>query len=132
VLRIACPVCLIALVAGGCGAGGQPRGNATAKLPPALAANWANEAEAIASAAAAGQSCQAKRLAGRLRDEVIKAGGKVPSKLSAPLLGGVNSLSDRIVCTPQIVTRPAPTPKPPEKHPHHDHHKHHGDDGKQG
>jgi hypothetical protein len=135
VLRIACVACLAALVAGGCGGGGPSRGQVPAKLPPGLAGTWATEAEAIATADAAGQSCRARALAVSLHNEVTQARGRVPSRLRSPLLGGVKSLADRIVCTPAPpapVTRPAPPHKPPEKHPHHDHHKHQGDGGDQG
>jgi hypothetical protein len=110
-----------------------------------LAQQWAEQASAIAAAADAGQSCRAHELAASLRAEVIQAGGKVPARLRTPLLDGVNSLADRIVCTPTPATVTMPAPPPTPKHPphprhpppHHDHHGHghghHGDgQGDQG
>jgi hypothetical protein len=132
VLRIVCVVCLVALVAGGCGGGGHSASRVRATLPRALAQKWAGEADAIAAAAATGQSCRAKALAGSLRDEVIQAGAQVPTRLNAALLDGVNSLADRIVCTPPPQTVTAPPAKPPKKHPPHDHHDHHGHGGDNG
>jgi hypothetical protein len=106
-------------------------------VPRALAQAWADQASAIAAAAATGDNCHARALAASLRDDVIHAGSKVPPRLRTPLLDGVNSLADRIVCTPppQTVTRPA-SPKKPPAHDHHGHHHdHHGhghDNGDEG
>jgi hypothetical protein len=46
----------------------------------------------------------------------------VPIPLREPLLLGVNSLADRIVCKPAAVAPPHPKqPKPPKPHDHHGH-----------
>jgi hypothetical protein len=136
VLRIACVVCVVVLVVGGCGGGGHSLSRVRTTLPRALAQQWAAQADRIAAAASAGQGCQAKALAGSLRDEVLQAGSQVPSRLSAPLLAGVNSLADRIVCSPPpqtVTTTPAKPPKkPPHDHHDHGHHGQGGDNGNQG
>ena len=133
-----------ALALAGCGGGGGPATTRSAppKLPRALARQWAQEADAVASAAAAGHGCKAQQLASSLRDAVIGAEARVPARLRDTLVGSVNELADRISCTPpaQTVTepaaKPAPTPKPkpkpkPSKHDHppghgHDHGPGHG------
>jgi hypothetical protein len=94
-----------------------------------LAGNWADQASAIAAAASAGNRCQALHLAETLRDQVAEARRKLPLSLRSPLASGVNSLVDRITCTPPApVTKPAKPPKPPhdrhDDHGHHGHHKH--------
>jgi hypothetical protein len=105
-------------------------------LPGTLARTWATQADQVATEAAAGLNCEAQALAASLRNEVIQAGGKVPLRLRNSLLDGVNSLADRIVCTPPpvTVTTAPPKPKPPPKPPHHHdhHHGHGGDQGSQG
>jgi len=134
VLRIACVLCAAALLVG-CGGSELPHSAGSPTLPRGLARTWATEADAIASAAAAQQSCRAQVLAGRLRDEVIRAGAKVPLRLRSPLLDGVNSLADRIVCTPPprtVTSVQKPPPKPPKEHHEHGHHGHGGNQGEQG
>ena len=129
-LRIVSLAALLVLVAAGCGGAAQSHGSTRQGIPPALAREWGARASAIATAAAAGQGCRAKALADSLRDDVIQASGKVPSRLSTPLLDGVNSLADRLVCTPPpptVSTQPAPQKEPPPKsHGHHGDHGHHG------
>jgi hypothetical protein len=62
----------------------------------------------------------------------MSAGGRVPERLQAPLLEAVNSLADRITCTPPQTVTPAPPkgpptpgpkpkPKPPKPHGPHGH-----------
>lgn len=136
VLRIAAATVLVVLVAAGCGGAARREGSAVHGVPRALAQAWAQQASAIADAAAAGAACRAHALATSLRTEVIDAQGSVPSRLRTPLLASVNALAGRIVCNPppKIVTRPAPQPKPPphDKHDHHDHHGHGGGKGDKG
>jgi hypothetical protein len=130
VLRNLSAVALVALVAAGCGGAARQHGSSAPGVPRALAQAWEAQASAIATAAVNGDSCRAHALAASLRSDVIHAGSKVPARLRTPLLDGVNSLADRIVCTPppQTVTRPAPPkkPKPPAHDDHGHHHDHHG------
>jgi len=96
-------------------------------VPRTLASEWANQASAVASAAAAGHDCQAAQLAATLRTDVIEKESRVPARLQPALLAGVNALADRIVCKApaETVTVPPskPPPKPPDKHHQHDHNK---------
>jgi hypothetical protein len=137
VLRIASVAVLVALVAAGCGSSSRPVTSAERGIPRPLASAWAAQASTIAAAAAAGDGCRARRLAGSLRTQVIEAGGKVPARLSVPLLESINSLADRFVCLlppVTVTTPPAPPPKPKEHHGngHHDHHgQGNGDQGNQ-
>jgi hypothetical protein len=121
VSRIVLLAALAVLVAAGCG--GSPRLHSAALgLPRELARTWASRADAVATAAAAGNRCLAQQLASSLRDDVIAAEGKVPTRLRRPLLLGVNSLADRIVCTPAPAAPPhQQQPKPPKPHDHHGH-----------
>lgn len=124
---------LLVLVTAGCGSAraGAPR---APTLPRSLARTWATRADAVAAAAAAGETCRAKRLAAALRSRVIEAGASIPAKLRVPLLSSVNSLANRLTCEP-----PPPTtvtveqPPPPGGHgpPHgHGHHKGPGPKGR--
>ena len=117
---------LLAVVAAGCGGTSQSRHSSQRGVPRALAQQWETEASAVAAAASAGNDCQARQLAGSLRDHVVAAERQVPLRLRAPLLAGVNSLAARITCTPPA---PAPPPKPPHDKKHEDHHGHHGHGG---
>lgn len=116
-------VALLAVVAG-CGAASRPQTSASRGVPRALAQEWAGQASAIASASAAGNDCQAMRLAASLRDEVTASKHKVPLRLRSPLLTGVTALADRISTCTRVVTVPTPPPKGPKPKPPHGHHKH--------
>jgi hypothetical protein len=104
-------------------------------MPRALAQEWAGQASAIASAAAAGDDCRAMQLAASLRDEVSASRYKLPPRLRTPLLTGVNALADRISTCTRVVTvetlpqgpPKGPKPKPPPGPPKHHHG--HGDGG---
>ncbi len=131
VLRTASAAAVVLLVAAGCGGSARPHSTARV-LPRELARTWASQADAVATAAAAGNSCRAQQLAGSLRDEIITAEGKIPTRLRQPLLVGVNSLADRIVCKPVAVTpqHPPKHPKAPTAPEPHGHHGHGNDKGK--
>jgi len=125
-------VTFVVLAAVGCGGSARPETTAARGLPPTLAEQWAEQASSIASAAAHGQGCRAQRLASTLRDEILGKKARVPARLQGPLVTGVNSLADRITCTPQPVAVQAKPPQAPPK-PHDDHahghdHDHHGKD----
>lgn len=136
---------LVLLVAAVAGCGG---GSAHPRIPPRLARGlavaWAGRADAVASAAAAGDDCQALRLAQSLRQDVVARSSSVPASLRRPLLTSVSSLVARIVCTPPppVTHGKKPPKKKPPKKPHpkppgHDHghgppghdHGHGGGDG---
>ena len=131
-LRIVSGAALLMVVVAGCG-GAAPHSSGALGVPRALAQEWEGRAAAIATAAAAGNSCRAQHLAASLRDVVVTSQSRVPRHLRAALLAGVNSLADRTACT-RIVTVPVqpkgPAPghgkgsKPPKPHgpPGHDKH----------
>jgi hypothetical protein len=134
VLRILSAVACLAVVTAGCGGAAQPQKLAVHGVPQALASDWERRASAIASAAAAGNNCNAQQLANALRSDVIKREHKLPLRLRAPLLTGVNSLAERIRCVVTVPTPPQKPPKPPPKPPHEHHghgpgHDHGGGDG---
>jgi hypothetical protein len=110
VLRILSAAALLAVVAAGCGGAARPQKSAVHGVPARLAQDWEGQASAIATAAAAGKSCQALQLAASLRDDVVQSKYELPVRVRRPLLTGVNALAGRITCTP-----PATTPKPPVK-----------------
>jgi hypothetical protein len=123
VQRILPAAALLALVAAGCGGSARLDRTAARGLPSTLARVWSAQASAIANASASGDSCRAYHLATSLRDDVINQESRVPVRLQAPLVAGVNALADRITCTP------SPPPKKHPPHDHHEHHHHHGDGG---
>jgi hypothetical protein len=117
-----------ALLCAGCGGSDRAQQPPTPKLPRALAQAWSRDARAIAAALAAGDACGARAQASRLQTAVIAAvnARRVPPDFLEPLTSAVNSLPERIVCTPPAPTQPAATPGPPgkpkhgkpEQHPH--------------
>jgi hypothetical protein len=131
VLRTVSMLALLVLVVAGCGSAHRT-GSSEHGLPRALAGVWATQASTIATAAASGNGCRARRLANSLRTEVISAGARVPQRLRNPLLETVNSLANRITCTPPPPVTPSPPKGPPKpgKGPRkHDHHGHGGQEG---
>jgi hypothetical protein len=107
-------VALLALaLLSGCGSGGsrqvQP---APPRLPRALAQAWAQQADGVASALAAGDRCTARSRAVALQRRVIAAvnAHRVPRRLLEPLSSGVNELAGRIACVPAPVSRETPVP----------------------
>lgn len=131
VLRILLGAALVALLLAGCGGSSRPDRSATRGVPRALASKWANQASAVADAAAAGNSCRAAQRAAALRTDIIEKESQVPARLQPALLTGVNALADRIVCKPPPAPPTKPS-KPPHKHDHHDHHDHHKPGDKHG
>lgn len=130
VLRILSAAALLVVVTAGCGDAAQPQKLAVHGVPPALAQDWEHQASAVASAAAAGNDCGALRLANALRSDVIATQHKVPLRLRAPLLTGVNALAGRITCVPTAQKPPKKPPKPPhDDHGRHGHHGHANGDG---
>jgi hypothetical protein len=117
VKRLAVAVAALALA--GCGGGTDSSPPKPPRLPRALAQSWARQADAVASALAAGDGCTAQQLAGELRTQVADAAGRAPRRLLAALTVAVDDLPNRITCTP-----PAPPkhekPKPPKHEPHHE------------
>ncbi len=101
-LRILSGATLLVVVVAGCG-GGAPQDSTAHGVPRSLAHEWESRASAIASAAEAGNSCEAQHLAASLRDDVDTSQSRVPRRLRSALLTGVNSLADRTSCT-RVVT----------------------------
>ena len=116
---------LLVVLAAGCGGSSRPQEAAIPQIPRALAQNWESQASEIAAVAAGRDSCRALQLANSLRNEVAASRAKLPVRLRAPLLSGVNSLANRITCMPPVTNVPTKPPKPPhERHGHHEHHGH--------
>ena len=129
VLRILSAVVLFAVVTAGCGGSAEPRNVAVHGVPPALASHWERQTSAIASAASAGNNCSALQLANALRSDVIAREHRLPVRLRAPLISGVNSLAERITCVVTVPTPPKKPPKPPHEHHGHGHNGQDGGDG---
>jgi len=91
------------LALAGCGGTAAKRTAPPApRLPRALAQAWAQQADAVAAALAAGDGCTAQQVAGILRAEIVQAvnARQIPSALQEQLVGAVNDLPDRIACIP--------------------------------
>lgn len=131
VRRIVCVVCLLALAAG-CG-GGSRHVSTVRGVPGSLARSWAKRADAVAAAAAAGDSCRASRLAQSLQNDVIARQSSVPLRYYRVLLRAVNHLANRFTCVPTpvtVVTTTQAPPPPPQGHGPPGHRKHgHGGGG---
>jgi hypothetical protein len=86
---------LVVLAVAGCGRSAKPAGP---PLPRALAQQWAQQADAIATAS----PCAAHGQATTLRTDVILAVNrrKVPQRLLEPLTSKVNALAAHKPCAP--------------------------------
>jgi len=117
----------LAVALAGCGSQSRQSAPKPPRLPHALALSWTKQADAVASALAAGDGCTAQARALQLQSQVIEAvsAHRVPGRLREPLSSGVNGLAARIAC--------APPPAPPgdgEKRGHgHGHGKHGNGEG---
>jgi hypothetical protein len=115
--------CAAVLYLSACG-GGQRHAAPPPRLPRPVAQTLAARADAVAAALAAGNSCQAATLAGRLQQDTLSAinNGRIAAALQEPLSGAVNDLVGRVVCV-----RP-PSPPAQKEHgrgKHKGHHKKH-------
>jgi hypothetical protein len=123
VSRIGPLLCLavVAAVLAGCGGSASARGTSTTSLPRKLALAWARRADAVARAAAAGDSCSAHRLAVALQADVIQSEGRVPDRFRGVLTRAVDHLAGGIPCSPppQTVTTEVTVPAQPKKGPPH-------------
>lgn len=139
-MRRAALLAATTLLAAGCGSGAaRPAPHPKPpRIPHALAQSWAQQADAVSSALAAGDGCTARTRATALQQQVIAAvnARRVPQRLLEPLSGGVNDLVGRITCTPAaqpVVTQPSDAKPPKQEHKHdrgHGHgHGQHGHDG---
>ena len=131
---LATAVALAALAAAGCGGAAHTAAPAPPKLPRALAQEWAQQADEIAAALAAGDGCTAETRAVALRTQVVQAVNdrRVARRFLEPLVGTVNDLPDRIACNPAPAPAPADTTHGHgHEHSHSHGHKHggHGDGG---
>lgn len=119
--RLAALAVLAALALAGCGGTTKHAAPAAPRLPRALAQAWAQQADGVAAALAAGDGCTALQVAGTLRAEVVQALNQrlIPHAFQETIVGAVNDLPARITCTPA-------------KHSNHEHkpkHDHRGDGG---
>ena len=90
------------LLLAGCGsAAPSPPKAVRPHLPRALAADWAQQADAVATALAAGDGCLAQQRAAALQAAVIEAidAHRVGARFQEPLQSAVNDLAGRITCT---------------------------------
>ena len=117
-----------ALAAAGCGGTTNTAPAPPPKLPRALAQSWAQQADAIATALAAGDGCTAETQAVALRTEILQVTSErgIAQRLAARLVGPVNDLPGRITCTP---APPAPKHGPKHEHKKKEKHGKHGDEG---
>jgi hypothetical protein len=117
----------LALVLSGCGGAKRTAPPQPPALPHALASDLAATSDAVASALAAGDSCQALSLAQRLQGQTITAINthRVPAGLQEQLSGAVNALVAGVTCVP-----PPPPTTTDEDHRGKD--KGHGKHGKRG
>jgi hypothetical protein len=124
---------LLAIVVGLAGCGGGARQTRTQppppKLPRALAQSWSTQADAVASALAAGDGCTALHDAEQLRAEVAQTTRQIPARFRAPLTAAVGDLPGRITCTPPA---PVTTQESHDNGKGKDHGKHRGKEGDQG
>jgi hypothetical protein len=120
--RLAALAVLAALAFSGCGSATKHAAPAPPRLPRTLAQTWAQQADGVAAALAAGDGCTAQQLAGTLRAEVVQAVNErqIPHAFQAQLVATSNDLPGRIACTP------AP---PPDKHSKKPKHRDHGNNG---
>jgi hypothetical protein len=109
-MRRALPLLAVLALAGCGGTAHHAAAPQQPKLPRALAQSWKQQADAVATALAAGNGCTAQRLSTALRASVIAAvnARRVPRRFLDPLTSGVNELASQITCTPP----PAPAPAP--------------------
>ncbi|HWX09295.1 MAG TPA: hypothetical protein VNY33_04900 [Gaiellaceae bacterium] len=100
--RRAALVVLAALALAGCGSAVKHTASKPPQLPRALAQVWAQQADGVAGALAAGDGCTAQQLAGALRAEVVQAvnARQIPSAFQESLLATANDLTGRITCNP--------------------------------
>jgi hypothetical protein len=117
VRRVALLVGPTALALAGCGGAAKQAAPKPPHLPRALAQAWAQQADGVARALAAGESCTAQQLAGTLHAEVVQAvnARQIPRTFEASLLATANDLTGRITCTPP------PQGKPKHGHKHGKH-----------
>jgi hypothetical protein len=112
--------CIGVLALAGCGgAAKHPAQPSSPRLPRALAQAWAQEADGVAGALAAGDGCTAQRLAGTLRAEVVQSvnARQIARAFQEPLLATANDIAGRITCNPAPQKKPKPDHK--DKHGKH-------------
>jgi hypothetical protein len=126
VRRAGAAAAAIVLLAG-CGGAAKHVAPVQPRLPRALAADLRAQADAVAAALAAGDSCTAQARAVALRTAVIDDVHRVPARFRETLLGAANDLADRIACVPPPAPAPVAHGKGHERHGHE-----HGKHGKHG
>jgi hypothetical protein len=97
---------LAVVAASGCGGGTA----VPPRLPHALGAQLAAQADAVEASLALGDDCGAAGQADRMRQMVAEAvaAGQVPAALRRPLSASVDALAGEIACTPAPPASPGP------------------------
>jgi len=115
-------ILLLVVLLAGCG-GGSSTTPKPPQLPRALAHEWRGQADRIAAELASGDGCTAQHDATALRAQVIAAvnARRIPPRLLEPLTSAVNSLPERITCTPAPPPKHAKKPRKPKKPHGHGH-----------
>jgi hypothetical protein len=105
-----------AVAASGCGGGGSAA--SPPRLPRALGAQLAAEADAVEASLARGDDCGAAAQAEQLREMVEQAvsAGQVPVGLERPLSRSAASLAGAITCTPAPAAGAPPDNGPGKEH----------------
>jgi hypothetical protein len=111
--RIRTFLLLAALSLGACGGDGSPP-----RLEARLAVPLAAQADRVAAALEAGDSCEAARAAARLQQQTIAAvnTGDVPPALQEELTSAVNRIASEVECVPPPPPPPTVETERPKKH----------------
>jgi hypothetical protein len=123
-LRLRTHLLLAALVLAGCG-GDEAGPGLESRLAQPLAA----QADRVAAALEAGDSCAAARAAARLQEQTKAAvnSGEVPPALQEELMSAVNRLASEVECLPPPAPPVVETERP-KKHKKKKHDEEKGDD----
>jgi hypothetical protein len=95
-------VLTLVLALAGCGGTVKRAQPKPPRLPRDLAQAWAQQADQVAAALAAGDGCTAQQIAVSMHAQFVSAvnGRRVPQRLQEPLGSALNDLQSRTTCTP--------------------------------
>jgi hypothetical protein len=98
-------VAALALALAGCGTTVERAKPKPPRLPADLAQSWAQQADQVAAALAAGDGCTARQLSVSLHGQFVSAVNehRVPRRLQEPLGSAFNDLASRTACVPVSV-----------------------------